>query len=248
MQFADATWENRNLNVKTCEISFGFEDCALTKENMKHFLEECLSHEYEYIVFKTQFIDERILYITKYFGFEYIENQIELSLDKNEYYKSKCFLNYENSSFSCHIVDDDRLFSTITKEIEKGIYKTDRISIDPYFGVSVSNRRYSNWANDIFLKSNGIAWLVCSKDIPIGYEIGIGRDNTFDMLLSGLFLSFQKRGIGKIWQKSFLNEIFNSYDVVKTTVSSNNIAVIKTRQCANFAINKIASVYIKHNQ
>lgn len=246
MEFVNALWDEKNLGLKSCEFVINREDSKLSKNEIIRFVEEHLQEDFKYIVLKTSFINEKILSIVDYFGFKYIENQFVYNLNKSEYYNSIYHLNYIDKSYTCIPVDAGIYLSSIFSEINKGIYKTDRIALDKKFGVQISNSRYSNWAKDILDNGKGVLWLIYKDDIPIGYEIGYKNRKLFEMILSGVFIEFQNKGYGKKWQNSFLNKVFNGFDSVSTVVSSNNIPIIKIRQSAGFTISKIMTVFIKH--
>lgn len=246
MILINTDWENKNLNVDSCEIVVGEEDLQLSESDIVDFINNNTLDKYKYIVFKTSIINLSILNAMAKLKFMYIENQLSYELKKDDYFKSDSFEKYNSESYSCSRVNNKPDFDFVVSEIIKGIYTTDRISLDNKFGIEVSNRRYANWAKNIFESNKGELFIVYNNDVPIGFEIGEFKEKHFNMILSGLFTNFQHKGVGNYWQNTFLNTIFKQCDSVKTNVSSNNMSIIKIRQKANFTITSIKTVYIKN--
>ena len=245
MKFIDTNWENRNLGIESCEIHFDENDILMNRDEIIDFINSKTQNKYKYIVFKSRIINSMILDILNSLGYTYVENQITLYLNKKDYYFSDSYKKYVDGKYGCRLASEDE-FDYIISEIKKGVFRTDRIANDIAFGVDISNSRYANWAKDLCSDNNSVVYIVLKDDKPIGFEIGSFNGECYNMILSGIFTSYQKIGLGHYFQNVFLNTIFLNYDLLKTVVSINNIAILKLRQEANFKIEKINTVFIKH--
>ena len=247
MKLINTEWEKMNLNIDSCEIIFDDKDALMVEDDIVKLINDNIKNNYEYIVLKTNIVTAHLFNVLQLLNFRYAENQFLLKLNKNDFYKSYAYKKFDSNEYSYMQINKTSMLDLVISEIRKGVFKTDRIAYDSCFGIDISNIRYSNWAKQILKSDHAKGYIIYKNSVPIGFEIGKKRENFFDIMLSGVFVNYQKKGVGNYWQRAFLNMIFNEYETVYTTVSSNNLAIIKVRQKANFVIEKISTVYVKHS-
>ena len=132
--------------------------------------------------------------------------------------------------------DDD--VQVMLAEIRKGIFKTDRIYLDPYFTHEQAAQRYVNWATDM-LKRGHSAYKVMYRGETIGF---------FNGALGGVYSKFTGTGMGLFVQYSTLDAARHGGQIkAEAVVSSNNPEVINLRIKLGCLIGKMNSVFVKHN-
>lgn len=179
-------------------------------------------------------------------GFWLIENQISLKLTRENAIKAleehKEFL----GDISYKLADESDM-QMIYSEIEKGIFKTDRIALDPKFSIEIANRRYAFWIKDA-LKNGARVYLSLYENKPIGFFMGKSTGaKTGEGLLGGIFNSPEAYHQGAMHllagHKSFLD---GGANVNKTFVSSNNLDVLRLHLMLGRTITGIRNVFVKH--
>ena len=86
--------------------------------------------------------------------------------------------------------------SFLFKEMSKGMFDTDRVSLDKRFSVEIATNRYKNWIASAFkdgsfvcqvlLKSEAISFFVVKKEF----------DQVYRGLLTGVYEKFRSSGYG----------------------------------------------------
>ena len=179
-------------------------------------------------------------------GFWLIENQISLKLTRENAIKAleehKEFLD----DISYRLADESDM-QLIYSEIEKGIFKTDRIALDPNFGVEIANRRYAFWIKDA-LKNGAHVYLSLYENKPVGFFVGKSTQNKkSNGLLSGNFTNSESYLQGAFnflaGHKCFLDSNIN---INQTAVSSNNLDVLRLHLMLGRTITGIKNVLVKH--
>lgn len=241
MKVIDAFWEKRNLGVKTIEVEFEkseiISDFILSLKKIR---------DAQYIVVKVPTGEFELNNELNKFGFCFIESAIEISLSIKDYILPKKIQKI-NSLISYHPVDSSRI-DFLCNEIRKGIFSTDRIALDNSFGKEISNRRYSNWINDEFLKNNNSIFEIRFGEKNIGF-FGLKEklNFTFEIFLGGIYLEMQNFGLGfSIITKSIEEIIARNGKQLMTHVSSNNIPIIRLYTQLGFSPIEIKNVFIKH--
>ncbi len=135
----------------------------------------------------------------------------------------------------------------IISEIQKGIFTTDRIALDPYFGVTAANKRYALWLEDEY-KKGGKLFISYHRKRPMGFFLDRELSKKkLSGLLGGLFLDKENRNCGAMHifagKKSFLDRGFLAE---KTSVSANNVSILKLQLAFGGEISSISNVHIKH--
>ena len=204
MKCINATWEERNLGVKTIEISVEKKDAILSDKDICKNIEDFRkNYQAKYVVVKVDTKYPRISQLLQNNGYILIESQIGLKLnredakDKYEQYKDMF------PGIGYGRVDNGQLDYVIS-EINKGIFSTDRIALDPYFGINVANNRYALWVQDEVQRGADIFFSYYNNQ-PIGFFLGkdLGNGN-INGLLGGVFVGENTRYYGGMYLFSAL--------------------------------------------
>lgn len=243
MNVTNCTWEIDNIGVNTAEISID----SIDNFNVNELLN--LEESYKYIVVKTSVNQFELSSLLSNYGYHYIESQ---------FYISKKF-----KSFNCEdrlikplfslvsfekIKSKDILEDTLLK-ITPGMFSTDRIAIDPYFGMEKSRNRYVNWMRTEFEKKEAafIKFIYDKKEVGVGvYKI---KDNILKGLIGGVFEIYQDEGLGILTPSApFLSALKggDQFKKMVTCISSNNMPVIQFYNYLGFKMDGIKYVFVKH--
>lgn len=241
MKVVNAIWEKDNIDADTVEIE------AEEGDSLDEFSNIIRNVDKEYVVvkipigrfeFQTLLLESGFVFVETIFSLTGRINNIALPnfyrrFDKNLVYK---------------IYDDNRK-EEVLEEIRAGaIFKTDRIAIDPLFGLEKAGNRYFNWSKREL--ENGASLNVAYyKDIPVAFGISkIVNGDTCDHFLGGVLRYGEDKGLG--FAAISANDFFaksKNINMVKTKVSSNNPAILKLHLMCGYEIKGMTYVFIKHN-
>lgn len=251
MKCINAEWELRNLGVRTIEISIEKKDSELPPEEILDAIEK-FRREYDakYLVVKVSTTYPSIGIELQKSGFLLMENQFDLKTTYKEMYKNferyKKFFAEEVS----YKVADGKDMEIICSEIEKGIFTTDRIALDEYFGVKIANHRYSLWVRDEWNRGATVCYSLFQGQ-PSGfflYKIDEKKNFLHDTI-GGCFKDFAANNgaAGAILfyagRDCFFKQEWKNH---KTAVSSNNLEALNLHLMFGTKIVGINNVLVKH--
>ncbi len=240
LKIIDAYWEKRNLGCSSIEITVDKTD---TLDDLKEALSTL--KEPEYVVFKVPSGGVEFLEYLTDNGFYFMETVSEIHLDINSFNIPSKFVRF-NETLKYKTLTLDSL-DALGCEIKKGIFNTDRISLDARFGIGIAANRYFNWIEDEMSRGNNI-YEILYKQEGIGF-FGIKQitDDTFDNFLAAMFTGKPYFGFGfSTITKSIEEIIARKGKYLVTHVSSNNMPVIRLYSQLGFTINSMTYIMIKH--
>jgi hypothetical protein len=143
--------------------------------------------------------------------------------------------------------DDEQGCARLFAEIERGIFDSDRVSVDPRFTQAQAARRYVNWVRGA-MNADSQVYEYLYKERPIGFSVikDLG-DGSMDPFLGGMYVDFKKSGLGiNLFVKDL--QIIASLGATSTvaTVSSNNPVVWKLYLQLGYSLREIKHVLVKH--
>lgn len=240
MKIVDAYWEKRNMGITATEVVLDAED------DLQHMAEELQSITSEYVVVKLPICRVDVSFSLSRLGFTFIEtmnhlvhhmNLVPLDKRKQEIYDSTQFLPMT-----------DRDVENMYEYIKKGLYKTDRIYLDPYFTPRQSANRYVGWISDEIKRGSEMFKLVYNGD-NYGY-VGFKKliENVYQEFIYGIYPEFQGQGLA-------FNMTYKLVDLLKERhimsihidISSNNMASLQSKLRNGYILNSFTYVYVKHN-
>ena len=137
----------------------------------------------------------------------------------------------------------------IKRQVLQGMFSTDRISLDPRFGKETAARRYANWLqNDFDARRSRIeeVWL---KGQHVGFMMVKVQGQVLHNVLNGLYLPYQRCGLGIITAAAPLLYGMNYPTTIRceeTSISSNNMPVVRLYNYLDFRIDGLWYVFVKH--
>lgn len=238
MKVIDAFWEKRNLGVSTAEVIIEQNDDLSIVDMELDRLDK------QYIVCKAISTRTDILQLLQKKGFTYIEDQIEFEHDLHEISRNKVMQRLYNS-LDYRIMDQNEI-DFLYSEVLKGMFDSDRISLDPFFNKEISAIRYKNWIEDL-IHNGAIPYVFSYKGEHAGFMILKKVDeSTYRSVLGGGYSKYRRTGFGIVLKEM---EITKSLGGKKVTaaVSTNNANQVKVLIMNGYIPSKIDHVLIKHN-
>lgn len=239
MKIVDAFWEKRNLGVDTVEFT------VEEKDSTDNIIELIKNNEKIYNVVKIPSTMGALNFIMHDLGYTYVEGSCNLVHNLNPVNftplqkRLSDSVDYQKMNYN----DYDKLFS----EIGKGMFRTDRIAIDPHFGIETANRRYINWLMDELDRGTEIYKFVY-KEKDIGFfafkEI---NDGVYYPFLSGIYESFSRSGLGfAICTKPIEEAVKRNGKEISTYASTNNRTAFLQALVFGYLPYNINSVFVKY--
>ena len=241
MKVIDAFWEKRNLNKSVCEISFTDDDID-NLDNIENELKNFTTCN-EYIVVKVPTHLNKIMEIINRFNFKFVETQIQTSVNNNLFNVENYNILNKEGKFKLVKSSDSEDYKLVANEILKGLFTTDRISLDSRFGVSVANKRYANWLQDMSNDSKYILYLVYYDNKPMGFHAGHVVSDEYKGDLGGIFTDFQNNIYGIYWAFTFIKSEINKYKKITSFCSTNNLPIIRLWEYFGSRIDSATHVY-----
>ncbi len=243
MKIIDCWWELKNLGKKTAEIVVSPDD-VLCKEII---LGVC--REFEYVAVKVPMNKIEFNRFLSQLGFLCIEVQMNLSKEFSNFNKVHGEIIYEKIDFE-EIKNRSQLKDLFTL-FTPGMFSTDRISLDQYFGLEIGRTRYVNWVITEFEKNTSKLAFVRLNSERVGFMMFRVKGIELDLLLNGLFPQWQGKHLGIITPTSpyiYSLKVDNNIKKEVTSISSNNIPVVKLYNRLGFTIESQTYVFVKHNK
>lgn len=180
-------------------------------------------------------------------GFSVIEVNIKLGHKMKDILIPKLFQRYEKD-ISYHDAGTEEI-EEILEIVQQGeMFLTDKIAKDPFFGREKSGQRYRYWCEQVLEKNASV--VVCQyRDENIGFEVYTRNfeTNRATNIVGGVFPKHTGGGLGfaPLWVE-LLHQKEAGIKSVVTSVSSNNIPVLKLHESLGYQIQDMTYILIKH--
>ena len=241
MRVIDCHWEQKNIGKKTVEIT------VETTDHYDYPLIERQTQGYEYAVVKVPMNMPAYNIGLSKLGYTCIETQMNVGVDYSKFDFSKVAHLYNDTTYE--VVDTIDDFNAVVLSIQPGMFSTDRISIDPEFGEAMGCQRYINWLTTEYESKRSQLIKVLYKNEHVGFMLIRIEEDTIDLLLNGLYKEYQGKGLGLLTPASPMMYVKkNSLQIAKetTSISSNNIPVVKLYNRLHFQLFQQTYVFVKH--
>ena len=243
MKIVHAAWERANIGVDAYEITLESGDTTAAYAQAEQGL---LADGAEYLVVKTPVEEPEFLFGLPKLGYAYVETVFKVAIKRSEYAMPASIARFDRGLTVDEITADaerERIFALI----RAGVFKSDRVSIDPFFGRAKGGNRYANWLKQMLDKGARL-FEVSQSGKPIGFFV-IERvdERTVDPVLMGLYDEANDRGMGALLHKKTLDTCFEQ-DCARltSTIVSNNAKVLRVYTNAGASITDTFYTYVKH--
>lgn len=239
MKITDAFWEKRNLGVDTVEFTIEEGD---TEEAIVTALRQ---NEKGYNVVKLPASMAGLSFTLHGLGYAYVECVCHLVHDlKNVSYTPMQKRLTESVAYE---LMDEGDYAELFSEIRKGMFRTDRVALDPAFGVRAANERYVNWIKDEAARGTDV-YKMLYKGGAIGFfAFKQTEPDVYFPFLVGLYEKYSRSGLGiNVTAKSLEEALRRNAKRLSTYISMNNKAPLCQALSMGYTINGISSVLVKH--
>lgn len=244
MKITDCYWEKENLNKRVVEISIDAND------EFARDLLEGFTNGYDYVCVKVPIGKMDFNFGLANMGYTMIECQYKISKLYNDFNPDDRLIKRLIPKFNFKTVVSKEDFKVLTDKMTLGMFSTDRIALDPHFGLEDSYRRYKNWMTTEFENRTSEFLLTCLNENPIGYCMYKKENDTVDGLLGGIFEEYQDSGYGlitplQLFLYAYTDDEF-CFKKMITSISSNNAPVVELYNYLNFKLTDTTYVFVKH--
>lgn len=243
MKTLHATWELDNIGVNAYEIMLAPQD---TPEMLAAEEQRLIAEGAQYIVVKTPVNCPQLLFGLSGLGYTFVEMVFHVAIERRDYHMPDTIARFDRGLTVEPLTDVEQL-ARVQALIRAGVFVSDRVSIDPAFGVSAGGNRYARWLGSM-VAGGAYLYEVQLKQRPIGFFV-IQRksEDTVDPVLMGLYDEQRDRGMGALLHKKTLDTCFtHACDRLTSTVVSNNAKVLRVYVNAGATITDTLYTYVKH--
>ena len=237
MKHIDAHWEKRNMGIEAVELIIDESD---TLEEVNKAITQ-LDKEYQVIRAPVGRID--LFMLLQKQGFVFMEAMY------------RCFVDLPGSILSDADItktgykkaESKSSIKTIINNINEGMFKEDRVSLDPFFSPDQARARYVGMLED-YRSLNPGAFCIMHDNSEVGFfllrEL---QEDVYDVLLTGLYPAYRSRGLGR---SIALQPIICAKDIGSTrlysSVSTNNKLSLSIHIKCGFIPDHIRYIFAKH--
>ena len=237
MQVIDAAWERRNLGVScqevTIDVGDGYQQLKIVDQ---------LDAEYQVIRSPVERPD--FLFELSQRGFVFVEVFLS-SVHYLRDYELSPQLARHISNFSFEMASHSEI-DIIRDNIAMGVFKTDRVSIDPCFGIEKSAQRYLGWMADEIEKKSDI-FALKFRDEVFGFSILKKDCDSCHAKLGAVFYEKRRPGLGMYLNYfNIIASINLGCSSLYAPFSSNNLPVFSMNQMLGFKIKPLYNILVKH--
>lgn len=243
MKVIETHWEQKNLGMKSYEVVLTSED------SVSEFLkleQELVKRGAKYIVLKAPINRPDFLFEIPGADYTFVEATFSLTLKKRDYV-CPSYLERFDRGLQVRTVTSDDDKARVYNEISKGMFTTDRVSIDSRFPQGTGSLRYLNWVKDLVAAGHGL-YEVFSKDKPLGFFQLEKIDSTkVRGVVSGIYEEFSQSGMGSLISKKILDFSWSSgYQTYYASAVTNNLKSLRSNLIFGSQITNISYNYVKH--
>jgi len=243
MKIVHAEFEKNNLNVDAYEIRPDPEDTVADYEREERRL---VGLGAQYLVVKTPVNNADWLFGLPKLSYTFVETVFHVSLKASDYHMPADVARFDRGLTVTECTQAAQR-EQVYAQVRRGVFKSDRVSIDPAFTPAQSGNRYANWLQQL-AESGGKLYEVCADKRAFGFFV-ITRvdDRTVDPVLMGLYDEERDRGMGTLLHKKTLDTCFTwPCERLASTIVSNNFKVLRVYVNAGAAITDTEYTYVKH--
>jgi|WetSurMetagenome_2_1015567.scaffolds.fasta_scaffold85498_1 hypothetical protein len=233
MKIIDARWEEKNSGKKTCEIIFEKED------SIRAYLNSNVEKGFEFMVVKVPIGNLELVHRLEDIGYRYLENQIMLSFDTDQYH----WVNPEwfrlLNGFECRMLNTREEIDQLLARVNENMFSADRYSLDPFWPEGISSKRYVNWINEMYENGEASVYSIVRNGESYGFfTLKEETENIGNCPIAGIYNEHKSAGyiFVLVW---FWLEISRKAGKkkLKAAVSSNNRMMLSSLSKAyNFKI------------
>ncbi len=239
MKIINAVWEKRNLGCDAYEITLDNKDLKDFETTLKQIREQNFSNSY--VVIKMPVGNLRALHALEDEGFRFMEVSFNIGRSLENYTAPEILELNDTSLIREEISKEKIKWEKIVNLITPDMFTTDRIYLDSLLASGTSCKRYQNWIMDLCEKDGFHLYAYKRDKDIIGYGVDFLDNNkkVVHGILGGIFAPFKNEGLGcYLWHADLEAQSRDGYKETKTTISSNNAAIMRLYMAFDYKIQK----------
>lgn len=243
MKITHAIWERDNLGTNAYEILL---DPADSPEALATEEKRLIAEGAQYLMVKTPVNCPNLLFGLPALGYTFVEMVFHVAIKREDYHMPALIARFDRGLSVAERREETDL-ERIYGLIRQGIFRSDRVSIDPHFTPKKSGNRYARWLASM-VAAGGKVYEMVQGAKPLGFFVICRVDEqTVDPVLMGLYDEQNDRGMGALLHKKTLDTCFG-WDCAKlqSTIVSNNAKVLRVYVNAGATITDTLYTYVKH--
>lgn len=243
MKTTHAVWELENIGANAWEIML---DSSDTPEMLAEEEKRIIAEGADYIVVKTPVNCQQLIFGLPKLGYTFVEMVFHVAIRRDNYHMPDMIARFDRGLTVVERTEESER-QRVYDLIRAGVFVSDRVSIDPAFGVEKGGNRYANWLRSM-LERGGYLYEVMKGEKPIGFFVICRKDETtVDPVLMGLYDEKNDRGMGALLHKKTMDTCFiHECKRLTSTIVSNNAKVLHVYVNAGADITDTLYTYIKH--
>jgi hypothetical protein len=242
MKIIEAIWDQEVLGKRCVEIQCEVDEPV---SSMLPTLMD-LNKSHDYIVMKTPVLNRDMVQHASEIGFSFAETLISVERSVSSSSIESRLIRRAHSLETRETDDETAAF--VFHQIMTGIFSTDRISLDKHFGPEIGAQRYCNWIKSEVNQGGKIFIVTLPNGSPLGFfTLKVTDEGNAYSVLSGVFDPARTPGFGLILLTLILLKAEeNGAKRIFSTISSNNVPVVRTHVQLGFEIKDMKYVFIRH--
>ena len=225
MKIVHAEWEKRNLGRDAWEITLDGKDI----KDVDAVMESLHADKFRgaYVCVNLPVGNLKMVHALEDDGFRFLECQLSLI----DHFTPRDLLE-QREGFGDQVTFRDveknpEAWERVIAKITPNCFHTDRISLDPQFGLDIACIRYKNWIRDLLRDSKSRMWVMEFAGKEVAFGVDTSENGRKKGILAATFDSFEGLGYGAL----FCAGVNANRDVKeRTAVSSNNLAALRSHQ------------------
>lgn len=239
MKLTNATWEERNLGVRCTEVAVSAQD---TPEILREALLACPG---EYIVVRLPIAHPDLSTVLAQLGFTFVETMFRLEKILDDAVLQPPT---EAARQMSYLLDDPQSMQRVMAQIGKGMFITDRVSLDPAFAPEQTATRYRGFLEDELARGARLLEFF-HQGAPFGFSCLRALDSErYYQALTGIYKEKQGKGLGFALGYLPSLEVFRQGGrSIATGVSTNNTVSLRVHLKCGFLPVQTTYVFIRHS-
>lgn len=243
MKIVHATWEQENLGVNAYEVFLEDPD---TLADFGQAERRLLIDGGEYIAVKTPVNRGDLLFGLPQLGYTFVETLFRVAVERGEYSVPQSIARFDRG-LTVVRRETAQEQEAVFNRIREGVFKSDRISLDPFFPPERTATRYVNWIRQLLAQGSLLFEMLSGGTAAGVFVIKRIDPTTVDPVLMGLYREEHNRGLGTLLHKKTLDTCFSmECSRITSTFVSNNAKILRVYTNIGATITDVLYTYVKH--
>jgi hypothetical protein len=243
MKVVDATWDTVTFGMPATEFLIEDGDSWFDFVEAERSLTSRGTPAH--IVVRAPVNSPDFLYGLPAMGYTFIECAFNLSLKRDNFKSPKYLERFDRDVEVREFAQSDSV-ERVLAEIRRGVFDTDRVSLERGFSPDTARLRYVRWVQTVMERGTRPReiWF---RGIPIGFFIVESLDGTYARgMLTGLYQRSETSGLGLVLMKKLKQFVWDAgHSVYLAQVASNNLKALRANLVFGTEIEGLGYNYVR---